>query len=165
MKTILQSTSGCSSGRFEKVVSDKVSYSVTLIVRRLSPITKPKPLTFLPHTNYSFVEALLLSYFLIFIYYCQHIIIISYALITNNILMSSEHPLNNLTHFTFLISLTNICKYISLCFTFGLIDSFPCFSLLGTFLYLRFPFFFLSKVYVFQKHCHQHPHSTIFLYV
>ena len=164
MKTILPSTSGCSSGRFEKVASDKVSCSVTLIVRRLSPRTNPKPLTFLPHTNYSFVEALLSSYFLIFIYYCQHIII-SYAPITNNILMSSEHPLNNLTHFTFLISLTNICKYISLCFTFGLIDSFPCFSLLGTFRYLSFPFFFLSKVYVSQKHCHQHPHSTIFLYV
>ena len=43
--------------------------------RRLSTRTNPKTLTFLPHTNYSFVETLFLitfsSYFLIFIPYCQ----------------------------------------------------------------------------------------------
>lgn len=45
----------------------------------------------------------LLSYFLVFITYCQQIIIIYYALVTTESLTSFDYPLSNIKLFAFLI--------------------------------------------------------------
>ena len=96
------------------------------------------------------------SYFLVYIAYCQHTIILNYTLFTKNILISFDYALCNFINFTFLItsSIKNWSgKQLSLLFSL----------LLGFFPYLCFPVSILSKVYV---HCDQsHPLCLAELFV
>ena len=64
------------------------------------------------------------SYVLIFIIEFQYTIIICYALLINNILISFDHPICNLRRITFLIIPSrNVSRLFPFCFTFGLVNS------------------------------------------
>ena len=64
------------------------------------------------------------SYFLVVTTDCQHSNIISYELLTNNILISFGHPLRNLKHITPLfIPPRSIYKSFPFCFILDLINS------------------------------------------
>ena len=62
---------------------------------------------------------------------CQYTFIISYVLLSNNILISFDRSLCSLKHITFLIILLcSISKSSHFCFFFGLVNSLRYFSLL-----------------------------------
>ena len=64
------------------------------------------------------------SYLLMFVTICQRTIIIPYALPTNDLLISFDHPLYSLKHITFLIIPQHIVsKAIPFWFTFDLVNS------------------------------------------
>ena len=102
--------------------------------------------------------ATFLIHFLIFTIYCQHTIIIPYALFTNSILVSFDRPLCNHNQSIFLIislisliSLANIYKSTSVCLTLGLKNSFPSLSLCFKVVFsVAFPFPLFPKFTIFS---------------